>query len=102
MGMRLLDRIKVKVAGRSATSKSRQSYQSIVGTLVDAQTATRFVKPSNAVPTLMTDLKAAGYLFGYHDAFARHYYGRKLDKCLTEIKDSYTELFGQSAGNILF
>jgi hypothetical protein len=99
--MRLFDRIKSKITGRSVTSESGQSYQSIMAGLVAVQLVTRFEKPSKAFPTFMTDVKAAGYLFGFHDALAQHIYGRNPDKCFPEIKASYAGLFGHSAGNVL-
>jgi hypothetical protein len=63
---------------------------------------TSFEKPSKAFSTFMTDPKAAGYLFGFHDAYAQHAYGRKPDKSFPEIKASYLGLFGESAGYALF
>jgi len=54
--MRLFDRIKSKIAGRSATSESGQSYQSIMATLVAVQLMTSFEKPSKAFSTFMTDI----------------------------------------------
>ncbi len=69
--------------------------------LVGAQLMTSFEKPSKAFSTFMTDAKAAGYLFGFHDAYAQHVYGRKPDNCFPEIKASYAGLFGESAGYAL-
>jgi len=100
--MRLFDRIKAKITGESATSESSRSYQSIMATLVGVQLMTSFEKASQAFPTFMTDTKAAGYLFGLHDAYAQHIYGRKPDKSFPEIKASYLGLFGESAGYALF
>lgn len=99
--MRLFDRIKSKISARSATTKSGQSYQSIMATLVAVQLSTSFENPSKSFPTFMTDTKAAGYLFGFHQAYAQYVFGSDADKCFPEIKASYAGLFGQSAGNLL-
>jgi hypothetical protein len=50
----------------------------------------------------MTDLKAAGYVLGFHDAFAQHLWGRSSARCMPEIQESYKLLFGQQAGHVLF
>lgn len=100
--MDLFDRIKAKFTGPTAPLGSGQSYQSIMATLVAVQTATSFQQPREAFPILMTDLKAAGYLFGFHDAFAQRLYGRNTDKCMTEIQLSYRGIFGEQAGRVLY
>src|SRR4051812_2573274 len=100
--MSLFNRIKAKLTGTNATSAGGQSYQSIMATLVAAQTATSFGEPIEAFPTILDDLKAQGYLFGFHYAFAKHLYGQKPDKCLSEIRASYAVLFGQQPGHFLF
>jgi len=100
--MGLFDRIKAKFTGSPAQLGDGQSFQSIMATLVSVQTATSFQQPREAFPTLMTDLKAAGYLFGFHDALAQRLFGRNSDKCMTEIQLSYREIFGEQAGRVLF
>jgi hypothetical protein len=100
--MSLFDRIKAKIIGRNANSEDAGSYSSNMATLVGVQLNSRFEKPSKALPTLMTDTKAAGYLFGFHLACAQSIYGRNADKCLSEIETSYVGLFGEPAGRVLF
>lgn len=100
--MGLFDRIKAKLTGPTAPVVGSQNYQSIMATLVTAQTATSFQQPREAFPTLMTDLKAAGYLFGFHDALVQRLCGKNRDKCMTEIQVSYRGIFGEQAGRVLF
>ena len=100
--MRLFDRIKAKITGRNTNSGDAGSYSSAMATLVGVQLKSRFEKPSKAFPTFMSDTKAAGYLFGFHLAFARSIYGRNDDKCLSEMETSYLGLFGEPAGRVLF
>jgi hypothetical protein len=100
--MGLFDRIRAKISGSKTTSENGKDFQSTIKSLLHVQLSNRFDDPHYASSTFMTDTKAAGYLFGFHDAMAQHIYGRQnKERCMAEIRDSYEKLFGPQAGYLL-
>ena len=106
--MGLFGRIKAKFIGSQSPFADGPlfvndgNYKSIMVLLITAQTSLRFETVRDSFPIFMDDQKAAGYLFGSHDALSQYFWGRNAKKCFPEIIESYKCLFGDKNGDSLF
>lgn len=101
-----------RMAGRPAAATQRVNrqtpddksavYMKTVSGLIEMQLMTSFPKPKDAFGTLMTNKRAAGYVFGLSDAMlqACGLRGDK-DKAKELMEACYKELFGESSGYAL-
>jgi hypothetical protein len=81
------------------------AFISINEKLFTVQLSPKFQSPHDAFSSIITNKKAAGYVFGFHDAFA-HWSGL-MDRNnsapgLDLIETSYKKLFGDWGGTALF
>jgi hypothetical protein len=93
--------------GDAKTTHDKQvsSFLSLNQKLFEVQLKPKFQSPSDAFSSIITNKRAAGYLFGFHDAFA-HWSGL-MDASnpapgLDLIEASYKRLFGEWGGHALF
>jgi hypothetical protein len=80
-------------------------FISTVGALIAAQLLPKYSKAGDAFSALMTNQRAAGYVFGFHDALL-HRLGLRdpmnRGPAASLIESSYRRLFGEQAGFVLF
>jgi hypothetical protein len=91
--------------GVRLSDESSNSFFKIMTGLLTIQLAARFNNPPDAFPSIITNKWASGYVFGFHDAFARRLtLLSDADPApgLDVIRRSYTNLFGEIAGHLLF
>jgi len=98
------------VASRS-TAVSKEAgdeaafFLSTIGGLITVQLLPKYVRPKDSFPALMTNQRAAGYLFGFHDGLLQRLGLRdpvKKERAAALIESSYKRLFGEQAGFALY
>jgi hypothetical protein len=100
-----------RMAGRPAATQTVNQrtpndksavYMKTVSGLIRTQLLTSFPKPKDAFPTLMTNKRAAGYVFGLSDAMLQAC-GLRADKDKAKelMETCYKDLFGDSCGHAL-
>lgn len=92
-----------KSAPTPRTTDNRETFKTTVKGLIAAQLLPKFSDPKQAFSSLMTNKRAAGYVFGLHDAMLQACGLRKdLAAANKLIEESYQSIFGSNAGYALF
>lgn len=92
-------------APATSYDEATEKFLSLVEGCLILQLGPRFSSLSEAFGSIMADKKAAGYVFGVHDALAQRFgLANSKDKTgdLQPIESSYKKLFGAQAGFALF
>ena len=89
----------------TASNNKKSIFLATVSDLIGAQLIPKFSYPKYAFGALMTNKRAAGYVFGFHDALLQRL---GLDDSANKdhppvlIDTSYKDIFGNQAGYALF
>ena len=90
----------------SEKSKSPQDiYLSSTSSLIAAQLLPKYSIPKEAFGSLMTNRRASGYLFGFHDSLLQRlglHNPSNKENLVGLIEKSYKNIFGDQAGYALF
>ena len=89
-------------AARPSADDKPAIYRRTVAGVVRTQLMTDYAKPSDAFGTLMTNRRAAGYVFGLSDAMLQTCGLRDdADEAKDLMEECYKEIFGDSSGYAL-
>jgi hypothetical protein len=87
----------------SPNKYSAPAFLSTAESLIRIQLLPSFEKPSKAFGSIMTNGRAAGYVFGLHDALLQSLALRDDPKKMVDLMEqSYKNIFGEQAGYALF
>jgi hypothetical protein len=82
-----------------------KEFIKLVNTLIGLQILPKYARPHDAFGSIMTNKRAAGYLFGFHDAFLQRIMNvnqSNKNMSIKLVEMSYKNMFGEQAGYILF
>lgn len=78
----------------------KEFFLTTVYNLLAVQLLPKYKNPKDVFSELMTNKKASGYLFGFHDALIQKL--GIIDSSPSVIEQSYKKIFGESAGYTLY
>ena len=87
------------------SEKNETFFLSTVAQLLSVQLLPKYQNPKKAFGELMTNKRAAGYVFGFHDALLQKlglYEPAHKEHAATLIGNSYKRIFGEQAGFALY
>jgi hypothetical protein len=87
------------------STSPQELYLSTTSGLITAQLMPKYSSPKEAFGALMTNKKASGYLFGFHDSLLQRlslHDSSNKNNSAELIERSYKNLFGEQAGYALF
>lgn len=83
----------------------KEVYLSSASGLITAQLIPKYFNPKEAFGAIMTNKRASGYLFGFHDSLLQRldlYDPNNKKNSVGLMERSYKNIFGEQAGYILF
>lgn len=82
---------------------SHEAFKQTIASLVSVQLLPKYSDPRQAFSSIMTNKRAAGYLFGLHDALLQERGLRNEMAAANKLmEESYQTLFGNQSGYLLF
>lgn len=90
---------------QKSSSSPQEIYLSTTSGLVSSQLWPKYSSPKETFGALMTNKRAAGYLFGFHDSLLQHlglYDPNNKSNSVDLMEKSYKNIFGEQAGYALF
>ena len=90
---------------RQDSGNPQELYLATASGLITVQLLPKYPSPKKAFGAIMTNKRASGYLFGFHDSLLQHQGLRDQNnqsQAVELMEMSYRQLFGQQAGYVLF
>lgn len=91
--------------GKKDSGNPQELYLSTTSGLISVQLMPKYSSPKEAFGALMTNKRASGYLFGFHDSLLQRlglYDPSNKNISVKLMEKSYKNLFGEQAGYALF
>jgi hypothetical protein len=87
------------------SANPQEVYLLTTSDLIAVQLMPKYLSPKEAFGALMTNKRASGYLFGFHDSLLQRiglYDPNDKDNSVKLMERSYKDMFGEQAGYALF